>query len=117
MKYLLMTLAVVMMFAGPALADQGNLSQAQMAKYGLSGMTAMSDAQGTAVRGMGFIVAGSGGVVITRGAVVAVGTGIITNDKVNKIQLSNALSVNVGCASICNYGSLCVTFCGCGGPR
>jgi len=53
MKYLLMTLAVVMLFAGSALADQGNLSQTQMAKLGLSGMTVMSDAQGTAVRGMG----------------------------------------------------------------
>ncbi len=58
MKYLLMTLAVVMIFAGPALAaDQGNLSQAQLAKLGLSGMAIMSDAQGTAVRGMGFSLA------------------------------------------------------------
>jgi len=58
MKYLLMTLAVVMMFAGPALAaDHGNLSQSQLAKMGLSGMNAMSDTQGTAVRGMGFSLA------------------------------------------------------------
>jgi len=58
MKYLLMTLAVVMIFALPALAaDQGNLSQASLAKMGLSGMTVMSDAQGTAVRGMGYVVA------------------------------------------------------------
>jgi hypothetical protein len=58
MKYLLMTLAVVMMFAGPALAaDHGNLSQSQLAKMGLSGMTAMTDTQGTAVRGMGFSLA------------------------------------------------------------
>lgn len=58
MKYLLMTLAIVMMFAGPALAaDHGNLSQSQLAKMGLSGMTAMSDTQGQAVRGMGFAVA------------------------------------------------------------
>ena len=54
MKYLLMTLAIVMLFVGPALAaDHGNLSQSQMAKLGLSGMTQMSDSQGTAVRGMG----------------------------------------------------------------
>ncbi len=58
MKYLLMTLAVVMMFAGPALAaDHGNLSQSQLAKLGLSGMAVMSDTQGTAVRGMGFSLA------------------------------------------------------------
>ena len=58
MKYLLMTLAVIMMFAGPALAaDHGNLSQSQLAKLGLSGMNAMSDSQGNAVRGMGFSLA------------------------------------------------------------
>jgi hypothetical protein len=57
MKYLLMTLAVVMIFAAPVLADNGNLSQNQLAKLGLSGMSAMSDAQGNAVRGMGFSVA------------------------------------------------------------
>ena len=56
MKYLLMTLAVVMMFAGPALAANGNLSQSQMAKLGLSGMTAMSDVQGNSVRGMGCVL-------------------------------------------------------------
>jgi hypothetical protein len=57
MKYLLMTLAVLMIFAAPVLADNGNLSQNQLAKLGLSGMSAMSDAQGTAVRGMGFSLA------------------------------------------------------------
>jgi hypothetical protein len=57
MKYLLMTLAVVMIFAAPVLADNGNLSQNQLAKLGLSGMSSMSDAQGTAVRGMGFSLA------------------------------------------------------------
>jgi hypothetical protein len=58
MKYLLMTLAVVMIFAAPALAaDRGNLSQDNLAKMGLSGMTVMSDVQGTSVRGMGFALA------------------------------------------------------------
>jgi hypothetical protein len=62
MKYLLMTLAVVMMFAGPALAaDHGNLSQSQLAKMGLSGMNSMSDTQGTAVRGSGFALAWGAG--------------------------------------------------------
>ena len=55
MKYLLMTLAIVLMFAGPALAaDHGNLSQSQLAKLGLSGMTVMSDAQGTSVAEWGW---------------------------------------------------------------
>jgi hypothetical protein len=54
MKYLLMTLAVVMICAGPVLASDGNLSKAQLAKMGLSGMAVMSDDQGTAVRGMGY---------------------------------------------------------------
>jgi hypothetical protein len=54
MKYLLMTLAVVVIFAGQALATDGNLSNDMLAKMGLSGMSVMSDAQGAAVRGMGY---------------------------------------------------------------
>ena len=54
MKYVLVTLAVVALFAGQALASDGNLSQDMLSKMGLSSMNVMSDTQGTAVRGMGF---------------------------------------------------------------
>ncbi len=75
MKYLLMTLAVVMMFAGPALAGDGNLSQSQLAKLGLSGMTVMSDTQGQAVRGMGFALAfGVGYATINKADPASAGT-------------------------------------------
>jgi hypothetical protein len=60
MKYVLLTLAVVALFAGQALATDGNVSQNMLSKMGLSGMKVMSDTQGTAIRGMGFVaVSGS----------------------------------------------------------
>jgi len=52
MKYLLMILAIVMIFAGQALAADGNVSHDLLTKMGLSSLNVMSDAQGTAVRGM-----------------------------------------------------------------
>ncbi|MBN2579611.1 MAG: hypothetical protein JXB10_11525 [Pirellulales bacterium] len=54
MKYLLALLAVVALFAGQAVAADGNVSNDMLAKMGLSNMQTISDAQGTAVRGMGF---------------------------------------------------------------
>jgi hypothetical protein len=54
MKYVLPILALVALFAGQAMAGDGNVSQDMLAKMGLSGMQTMSDTQGSAVRGMGF---------------------------------------------------------------
>jgi hypothetical protein len=68
MKYLLMSIAVIMIFAAPVLADQGNLSQQQLAKMGLSGMTVMSDMQGTSVRGMGTVFVSGRSVAILLGS-------------------------------------------------
>jgi hypothetical protein len=60
MKYVLPILAIVALFAGQAVAADGNVSSDILAKMGLSNMQVMSDAQGTSVRGMGFsAVAGS----------------------------------------------------------
>ncbi len=57
MKNVLLTLALVALFAAPAMAANGNLSNDMLSKMGLSGMQTMSDAQGTAVRGMGWVYA------------------------------------------------------------
>jgi hypothetical protein len=54
MKFVLPILAVVALFAGQAMAADGNVSNDQLAKMGLSNMQVMSDAQGTAIRGMGY---------------------------------------------------------------
>ena len=76
MRYLLITLAVLLIFAAPVLADQGTVSHNQMAKMGLSGMTAMSDAQGATVRGMGFVKTS---VTVSGNAQVALGCGPVSN--------------------------------------
>ena len=55
MKNVFLTLALVALFAAPAFAANGNLSNDMLSKMGLSGLQAMSDAQGTAVRGLGFV--------------------------------------------------------------
>lgn len=57
MKNVLLTLAVVALFAAPAMAADGNLSHDMLSKMGLSGIQVMSDTQGNAVRGLGFSVA------------------------------------------------------------
>ena len=60
MKYTLAIATVlVAAIAGNALAEEGQVSQAQLAEMGLPGMTAMSDAQGTEIRGQGFAFAAS----------------------------------------------------------
>jgi hypothetical protein len=55
MKYVLPILVVLALFAGQAMAADGNVSSNTLAKMGLSNMQSMSDVQGTAVRGMGFV--------------------------------------------------------------
>lgn len=54
MRYLLVVLAVLGLFVGQAMAADGTVSSAALAKMGLSSMQPMNDAQGTSVRGMGF---------------------------------------------------------------
>lgn len=68
MKYLLMIIAVVMIFAAPALASDGNVSNDNLAKMGLSGMNVMSDAQGTAVRGLGYARVSGTSYAVLRGS-------------------------------------------------
>lgn len=94
MKYLLMTLAVVMIFAVPTLAaDQGNLTQNNLAKMGLSGMTVMSDAQGTAIRGMGFSKAWGNSYVNIKGA--GSENGYFAKDSGKKGSLAGGLNISV----------------------
>ena len=57
MKY---TLAIVALFVcASAMAEEGHVSQAQLADFGLAGMSTMSDAEATEVRGQGFAFAAS----------------------------------------------------------
>ena len=55
MKYTLAIAALLVAVAGSnALAEDGHVSQAQLAELGLPGMAVMSDAQGEEIRGQGF---------------------------------------------------------------
>ena len=57
MKY---TLAILAMFVcASAMAEEGRVSQAQLADFGLAGMSDISDAEGTEIRGQGFAFAAS----------------------------------------------------------
>ena len=113
MKYLLMTLAVVMIFAAPALAADGNVSSAALAKMGLSGLSVMSDDQGAAVRGMGFIAVGSVSVVIKNHEVAGSAAGVLTDDKnISNISVTDVASTaSIGCISTsASAGCIKVTF-------
>jgi len=60
MKYTLAIAALLVAGAGgAALAEEGHVSQAQLAEMGLPGMTVISDAQGEEIRGQGFAYASS----------------------------------------------------------
>lgn len=57
MKY---TLAILAMFVcASAMAEEGRVSQAQLADFGLAGMTNVSDVEATEIRGQGFAFAAS----------------------------------------------------------
>jgi len=56
MKILLALATVVALSAAPAFAADGHVSHQSLAKMGLSGMKAMTDAQGTAIRGLSIAV-------------------------------------------------------------
>ena len=59
MKYSLAIVAMVVFgMAASAMAD-GNVSQSQLEDFGLAGMTEMTDAQASEVRGQGFAFASS----------------------------------------------------------
>jgi hypothetical protein len=53
MKRLLGLAAVFSLWAATAMAGDGRISSQSLAKVGLSGMTAISDAQGLEIRGLG----------------------------------------------------------------
>jgi hypothetical protein len=107
MKYLLMTLAVIAFLAVPVLAsDQGTLSRNDLSKLGLSGMTVMSDAQGTAVRGMGFSVAYGKSVAGVPGAYST--NGYLAVDSGNKGSLAGGANISV--AGFALGGCNCVTW-------
>jgi hypothetical protein len=57
MRHVIAVLALVALFAVPAMAYDGNVSKAALEKMGLSGMKTMSDADGALIRGSGFAVA------------------------------------------------------------
>lgn len=58
MKRMFCIAAAFALFASPALAGDGQISNAALARLGLGGMRPMSDSQGLAVRGQ-FAIAGS----------------------------------------------------------
>jgi hypothetical protein len=58
MKILLGIASVIAFSVAPALAGEGRVSDQSLAKMGLSGMKAMSDAQGMHVRGLSIAVVG-----------------------------------------------------------
>jgi hypothetical protein len=103
MKYLLMILAVVMIFAAPALAaDQGNLSQNAMAKMGLSGISVMSDVQGTSIRGMGFSKAWGSSWAGVKGA--GSDNAYFAVDKGKKGSLAGGLNLSIAGKGTLNAG-------------
>ena len=60
MKYTLAIAALfVLSFGANAIAEEGHVSQSQLAEFGLAGMDTMSDVQGDEIRGQGFAFAGS----------------------------------------------------------
>lgn len=59
MKYALLSAVFAAILAGPARADDGQIGPEQLAEMGLSGLTVISDAEGEAVRGEGFVIASS----------------------------------------------------------
>jgi hypothetical protein len=54
MRYVLLTLALIALFAVQALANDGNVSNATLEKMGLSAMKTMTDVEGTLIRGNGY---------------------------------------------------------------
>lgn len=54
MKYTLAIAALLVAAGTSAYAEDGHVSQSQLADLGLPGLTAMSDAQGEEIRGQGF---------------------------------------------------------------
>jgi hypothetical protein len=57
MKYIVFTLVLVMLFAVPAMAGNGNVSKGTLEKMGLSAMKTMTDVEGASIRGSGFALA------------------------------------------------------------
>ncbi len=54
MRYVLAVLALVALFAVPAMAYDGNVSKAALEKMGLSAMKTITDSEGALIRGSGF---------------------------------------------------------------
>jgi hypothetical protein len=54
MRTLVITISLVALFAAPALAGDGGISDASLARMGLQGMQPISDAQGMSIRGTSF---------------------------------------------------------------
>ncbi len=54
MKTLFVTVSLVALFAAPALAGDGRVSDRSLARMGLQGMQSISDAQGMTIRGTSF---------------------------------------------------------------
>ena len=62
MKSLIALASVVALSVTPAFAAEGRISHQSLAKMGLSGMTAMADAQGAQIRGLSVAVVGGGSI-------------------------------------------------------
>ena len=105
MRYLLMSLAVLTIFAAPVLADQGNLSHSQLAKMGLSGMSIMSDAQGTSVRGMGSVTVSGRSVAVLLGSSAGCGYSATGGQLAAGSSASSVVLIYNGCLVACTSAS------------
>jgi hypothetical protein len=108
------------MVAGLANAAPGQVPDATLASFGLAGMQQMTDAQGTDIRGMGFVAAG--GVVVAKAGstsscmnATAVGCSYATVSLVATAKTSTTttglfgIPVSSCCISSCATG--CATAC------
>jgi hypothetical protein len=57
MRCVLLSLVLVALVAGPAMADNRNVPSSTLSKMGLASMTPVSDAAGVGIRGRGFALA------------------------------------------------------------
>ncbi len=96
MRSLLMVCAVVCLalVAGVAsAATPGQVPDATLAAFGLSGMQQMSDVQGTQVRGMGFAAVGGFSSAVAPGAASANGYVAVSGPTRNALAAGASLSV------------------------
>lgn len=103
MKFVaIVTLLVAMMVGGRVLAEDGNISQSDLAAFGLGGMQQVSDTEGMQVRGMASFT-------FIAGASLAADNFLLGGDSAvgsNLFATGNADAGNAGSTSIVNLFSV-----------